>query len=660
MPEQVQRIYEFDNFRLDVRNRELLRDGAPVTLPGKAFDMLVVLIENGGRLVEKDELFSRIWPDQIVEESNLTVQVSAIRKALGERKENPHYIVTVPGHGYRFIGNLTNVNEEEEMTVIERHSISRLRVENENVPSDNNRLAAVNPIGQIPAIIAPGSQINSSGRRRASMWGVAFLAVLALTVAGLGLVFALKRLRPPAETVSAFPIKSIAVLPFKPLDAGNRDQSLELGMADALITRFSGLKEIMVRPTSAVRKYNGLEQDAIAAGREQQVDAVLDGSLQRSGDRLRVTVRFLRVADGQVLWTDHFDDKFTDIFAVQDRVSAKIVGLLAVRLTEQEQKVLTKRNTDSPQAYELYLKGNHSSGTEEKLRTNIEFFQRAIKLDPGYARAYAGLADSYMKLGGPHGYYAPRETFPQAKGALLKALEIDEALAEGHELLGTYKLFYEWDWAGAEQELKRAIQLDPNNGAAHEWYGVYLQSRGRFDESLVEKKLAQKFDPINPNIIADVGYTFFFARRYDAAMEQYRKALELNPNYAWCYVALAEAHLREGTYGEAIAEINKSLSLDGDNRTIAILGYAYALAGRHDEARKVLSQLEELSKRKYVPAFFIAIIYVGLEDKDEAFDWLEKAFQERNPNLVNLKVQPIFDQIRSDPRFVNLLQRIGL
>jgi tetratricopeptide (TPR) repeat protein len=366
------------------------------------------------------------------------------------------------------------------------------------------------------------------------------------------------------------------------------------------------------------------------------------------------------VADGQTLWTERFDDNFTDIFAVQDRVSEKVAGLLAVKLTEQEQMRLTKRDTDNTQAYELYLKGNYSSGTEEKLKNNIEFFQRAIKLDPGYAMAYAGLADSYMKLGGPRGFLGPRETFPKAKEALMKALEIDETLAEGHELLGTYKLFYEWDWAGAEREFKRAIQLDPNNSGAHERYGSYLQSMGRFDEALVERKLAQKLDPINPAVIASVGQTLFLARRYDEAMEQYRKALELNPNYSWGHVALADAYVRKGMYEEAIAEVNKALSLEGNTSAIALLGNVYALAGRHEEARKLLGQLEVLSKQKYVPPFFIAAIYIGLGEKDRAFEWLEKAYQEHHPHLVNLKVQPVFDPIRSDPRFADLLRRMGL
>lgn len=634
MTTPAHRIFEFGPFRLDTAERVLLRDGKPVPLTLKAFDVLLLLVENSGHIVEKDQLMNRVWAGSFVEEGNLKVTVSMLRKALEDGNGGAHYIETVPRRGYRFLAGVNAVAAESLDLVMHERTRETVTIDRQGIVISRDKSS------RLPLIFA-GALLISLG------------------IVG-GFFLLQKRTQPVAPTVSTAPITSIAVLPFKPLDVNNRDQSLELGMADTLITRLSGLKEIVVRPTSAVRKYGGLEQDAIAAGREQQVDAVLDGGVQKSGDRLRITVRFLRVADGHTLWTKHFDENFTDIFSLQDRVSEKIAGLLVAKLTEQEQTLLTKRHTDNPQAYELYLKGNHSSGTEERLKQNIEFFQRAIKLDPGYALAYAGLADAYMKLGGPHGYRAPRETFPQAKEALMKALELDGTLAEGHTLLATYKLFYEWDWSGAEWELKRAIQLDPNNSSAHEWFGIYLQSRGRFDESLVEKKLARKFDPINPGIIANVGYTLFFARRYDEAMEQYRKALELRPNYAWCYVALGESYLQKGMYGEAIVEVNKALGLDGDTRTIAILGYAYALAGKHDEARKLLSQLEELSKRKYVPTFFIAIIYVGLGEKDRAFEWLDKAYQERNANLVNLNVQPIFDPIRLEPRFGNLLRKVGL
>jgi adenylate cyclase len=269
MSQQKRQIYEFDNFRLDVPNRELLRDGTPVALPAKAFDMLVVLIESGGRLVVKDDLFSRVWPDQIVEESNLTVQVSAIRKALGERKEKPHYITTVAGHGYRFTGN-------------------------------------VKPSRSSPARI-----------------------------------------------------KSIAVLPFKPLVASERDESLELGMADTLITRLSLIGQLTVRPTSAVRQYIKLEDEAAKAGRELMVDAVLDGSIQKSGDRVRVGVRLVSVEQGQTLWTEQFDETFLNIFEVQDAISRKVAGALAVKLGGEEMARLGKHDTDSSEAYELYLKGRY-------------------------------------------------------------------------------------------------------------------------------------------------------------------------------------------------------------------------------------------------------------------------------------------------------------
>jgi DNA-binding winged helix-turn-helix (wHTH) protein/TolB-like protein/Flp pilus assembly protein TadD len=627
------KTFEFGPFLLDTTERVLLRDGRPVPLTLKAFDVLLLLVENRGHIVEKDRLMNHVWGGSFVEESNLKVTVSRLRKALEDDHRGAPYIETVPRRGYRFLAGVNSAGAGSLDLVLSERTRATVTIDRAGIVTGQDR-----------------------SRRLPFLLAGALLIVLVI-VGG----FFLLRNRTPSvvRSVSAAPIKSIAVLPFKPMVADSRDESLEVGMADTLITRLSGLKEIEVRPMSAVRKYAGLEQDAVAAGREQRVDAVLDGSLQRSGDRVRVTVKFLRMADGQTLWTERFDENFTDIFALQDRVAEQVAGLLVARLTEQEQMLLAKRNTDNPQAYEFYLKGNYSSGTEERLKKNIEFFQQAIKLDPGYALAYAGLADSYSKLAN-RGFLAPRESSPKAREALMKALEIDETLAEAHAVLATHKLSYEWDWPGAEREFKRAIELEPNNSGVHDRYGSYLQSRGRFDEALAEKKLGQKFDPKNFAVIATVGYTFFIARRYDEAIERYREAVELERNYSWGYVFLAEAYGQKGMYDEALAEVNKALSLAGYTRAIATLGYIYALAGRGDEARKVLGQLEELSKRKYVPAFFIATIHIGLGNKDQAFEWLEKAYQERNPNLVNLKVHPIFDPIRSDPRFANLLRKVGL
>jgi DNA-binding winged helix-turn-helix (wHTH) protein/TolB-like protein len=405
MTKPAQKIFEFGPFRLDTAERVLLRDGQPVPLTLKSFEVLLLLVENSGHIVEKNELMNRVWAGSFVEEGNLKVTVSMLRKALEDTNGGKLYIETVPRRGYRFVAGIKDLTAESLDLVMHERTRETVTVHEEGIVTDQSRSS------RLPLLLAG-----------------ALLIILGI----VGGFFLLRnRTQSLAPTASAAPIKSIAVLPFKPLDVNGRDESLELGMADTLITRLSRLKEVVVRPTSAVRKYAGLEQDAIAAGREQRVDAVVDGSLQRSGDRLRVTVRFLRVADGQTLWTDRFDENFTDIFAVQDRVSERVAGLLVVQLTEQEQILLTKRNTDNPQAYELYLKGNYSSGTEERLKKNIEFFQRAIKLDPGYAVAYAGVANTYLQLGGPRGFLAPHETFPKAKEAVMKALELTKRSLRG-------------------------------------------------------------------------------------------------------------------------------------------------------------------------------------------------------------------------------------
>ena len=662
MLEQKQQLYGFDNFRLDVSNRQLLDDGRPVALPAKAFDMLVVLIENGGRLIGKDELFSRVWPDQIVEESNLTVQVSAIRKALGDHKDNPRYIVTVPGHGYRFTGIVLSLDEEEEEVVIERHSRSGLVIESSQEQTGAVESALSKNFAAQNVSLTARDEAAVSTRPRAVGWRTPLFAGLVLIAVSLSVFLLLKRSGSPDKSASTTPIKSIAILPFKPLVAASRDESLELGMAEALITRLSSLREIIVRPMSAVRRYSGLEQDAVAAGRELQVESVLDGSLQRAGDRLRVTVRLVRVADGQTLWTEQFDENFTNIFAVQDRVSEKIVGLLALKLTGQEQTLLTKRYTDNTAAYELYLKGGYfSSRSEDRLQKSIEFFQQAIALDPNYAAAYIGLASAYTTLGGVSGFRPPGENFPKAKTAVMKALEIDETLADAHALLASYKLKYEWNWPEAERELKRALELDPNNAAAHDAYGTYFQSMGRFDEALAERKLAQKFDPVSPSSVANVGYPLYYARRYDEAIGHFQRALELNPDYSWGHLWVGQAYVQKGMYEEAIAEINKAITLSGGNiRALATLGHAFAAAGKRDEAQKVLVELEQLSKQMYVSPYFMAVVYSGLEEKDQAFHSLEQAYQERHAYMVLLKVEPVFDPLRSDPRFAGLMRRVGL
>jgi DNA-binding winged helix-turn-helix (wHTH) protein/TolB-like protein/Tfp pilus assembly protein PilF len=637
MSAQNVRIYEFGPFRLDAQRRRLLREGEAVPLKPKDFDTLLALVEEGGHVLPKETIMERVWPGSFVEEGNLSLHISNLRKALGEKRDQHKYIVTVPGQGYEFVASVRELKENESDLVVTESSKTSIAIEE----------VAAYP-HYLPAAL--------SQNKRRLMATVSLLFVI-----GLGAYY-FKARRETAATSTA--VKSIAVLPFKPLAAANRDESLELGMADTLITSLSNIKGITVRPTSAVRQYSDLQQDAVAAGRELQVEAVLEGNIQRSGDRVRVTARLIRVADGTALWAQQFDEKFGDIFSVQDSISQRLTSTLSLKITGEEKELLSKRPTDNSQAYEMFLKGRYFYGgivTEEGLKKSIDYFQQAIKLDPNYAEAYVGLANAYMRIGNVWGFLSPRETFPKAEPILKKALELDQSLADVHASLATYKLYYEWDWAGAETEFKRAIELNPNVGKAHHEYATLLQVSGRFDEAVAERELARKLDPLSPNAVATVGYPHYYAGRYDEAIKYFKQALELDPNFSWSHLWMGQAYLEKGMHQEAIDEIQKALKLsEGSTRALATLGYAYAVAGKRAEALKVIANLDELAKQKYVSPYFIAVIYAGLKDRDAAFAALEKAFEERQPYLTHLNVEPVFANLREDPRFDDLLRRIGL
>ena len=494
-------------------------------------------------------------------------------------------------------------------------------------------------------------------QNRAAFGLLVFIAVSLIAMA-LALYFSSQRKGAPSVT----PIKSIAVLPFKPLVADRRDEALELGMADTLISKLSNIKQVTVRPLSAVRKYANLDQDAAAAGREQNVDAVLDGNIQRSGEKVRVTVRFVRVTDGHEIWSEQFDESFTDIFAVQDSVSRKVTGVLAVALTGDEDKLLTKRHTSNVEAYQLYGLGRYhlTRLTDDGFRKGRDYFQQAINKDPNYALAHAGLADANNRLSGWNAV-APKEGFPAAKKAALKALEIDEGLAEAHTQLGVTKLLYDWDWMGAENEFKRAIEINPNNPDTRYLYGLYLSAMARFEEAVTEMKRAQELEPISLEKIAGIGDARYYQRHFDEAIAQYQKALEMDQNSGYAHWALGNVYLHKGMHEQAIAEYQKSIPLSGDSPDEpASLAYVYAISGKMQEARQILGDLQQRAKRSYVAPTMIASMYAALGEKDQAFAWLDKAYEERDFILIFLKVDPMFDRLRSDPRFATLLRRIGL
>jgi serine/threonine-protein kinase len=498
------------------------------------------------------------------------------------------------------------------------------------------------------------------GSRIQSRAAIVVLTIFAVVLVGLGLAIYSSRREQPLPNKS---IKSIAVLPFKPLIAESRDEALELGMADTLINKLSNIRQVTVRPLSAVRQYTRLEQDATTAGREQKVDAVLDGSIQRSGEKIRVTVRFVRVADGHEIWSEQFDEKFTDIFSVQDSVSRKVSGLLAITLTGDEKERLTKRQTGDVEAYQLYLIGRYHLNrlTDDGFWKGRDYFQKAIDKDPNYALAYAGMADAYYRLSS-FNVISPEEGFPRARVAALKALELDDQLAEAHTTLGAVKLLYEWDWNGAEAEFKRALEINPSYSDAHETYGNYLsQVMGRYDEALIEMRRAQELDPLSVEKNVGIGDVFYFQRRYNQALEQYQKVLEMDPNSGFTHWALGNVYVQKKSYEEAIAEYQKAISLSGNSPDEpASLACAYALSGRRREALLVLNELTKRSKRSYISPTVIAFIYIALGEKDEAFRLLEKAFEDRDFILVLLNEHPQFDGLRLDARFADLVRRVGL
>ena len=656
MPKQDRHLYEFGPFRLDTSERLLLRDGARVPLTDKAFDTLVALVRRAGRLSSKEELMAEVWPGDFVEENNLDKSISAIRQALGEKPSAPEYVETVRGRGYRFVARVS----EGAGAAAEGHSraqvYDRRGAESATAAGDGGARQATED--KIPPVTPLG--VRGLLQPLPLILGASLMAV-GLSVAGYYLLSS--RARQPKTAA----VRSIAVLPFKPLAAGNRDESLELGMADTLITRLGVLHGIVVRPISAVHRYTGLGQDPAAVGRELGVDAVLDGSLQRDGERVRVTARLVRVEDGRLLWAGKFDERFTDIFAVQDAISGRVVQSLSLSLNSEQERQLAKRDTGNAEAYLLYLKGRYfwNKRTGEATRKSIEYFEQAIAVDPGYALAYSGLADAYRSLA--YGAAGGVEFFPRSKAAALKALALDDTLAEAHTSLGAALELYEWDFPGAEREYRRAIELNPGDAVAHHRYGVFLTRTGRIEEAHAELRRALELDPLSLPINADAAGPFVRSGDYERAEEQLRKAIEIDPNFPRAHYLLANLYTQMGRYEEAIAEAQKTAALNaprqqggGAPRVGYQLAYIYAKAGRAREARQVLDELESSPDRRDSLPYFHALTYAALGEKERAFALLEKLYEIRSPELIELRHDPAWEGLRGDPRFQDFLRRVGL
>ncbi len=586
-------LYEFGPFHLDTSERLLLRDGVRVPLADKAFDTLVALIRRKGHLATKEELMTEVWPEAFVEENNLDKSVSAVRQALGDRPSAPTYVETVRGRGYRFLRPVIEVPGGEAIlkSLGETKSEEALLTATQSAPTHRNRFKSL--------LLITGASVLVVGLSLATYFWLTIRA---------------KRVQ------TALPPKSIAVLPFKPLASDSHDESLELGMADTLITKLGNLRDVTVRPISAVRKYTSLDQDSIAAGKELGVDAVLDGSMQRA-------------------------------------------------VSNDDERRLAKRYTENTEAYQLYLKGRYfwNRRTEESTRKSIDYFEQAVSLDRNYALAYSGLADAYWVLHIVGQGHEGEQLRAQAEAAALRALALDDTLAEAHTSLGEIKEVFDLDFQSAEREYKHALELDPNYAVGHQRYGFFLNRMGRVDEARTELKRALELDPLSPVINAEAARPFIRSRDYVAAIEQLKKAVELDPNYPRAHNLLAHCYTRMGKYDEAIKEARKAAALstrsqqaDSAASVSYQVAYIYAVAGRIPEARSVLKELERSPSPRNDQLYTHALAYAALGERERAFTLIKKLYDTRNIDLVALKFDPAWDNLRTDPHFQELLRRFGL
>ena len=640
-------IYEFGPFRVDALRRTLLREGKQVRLPSKAFEILLVLLEGKGRLVEKDELMQRVWPDTVVEENNLTVNVSALRKSLTESPGEHRYVVTVPGRGYQFVAEVRQVGGER---------------------SRESEQELVNQIATTSALAQPNgaaSQTDSIKRQKyidrevnRHKRGVLLILAVVLATAIMASYFAYSRhVAGGSKPGTTF----IAVLPFANETGDANAEYLSDGISESLTNSLSQLPGVKVAARSSTFKYKGTSADLQEVARALGVGAILTGKVTQRGENLAISVELVDASDKTQIWGAQYNRKMSDLLEIQREIAREIVAKLKLKVSTEGNDP-AKHYTDSNEAYQLYLKGRFywNKRTAEALQKSIEYFNQAIDKDPRFALAYAGLADSYVV---PANRLAPRETMPKAKAAAIQALALDETLAEAHASLGRVLAVFDWDWTNAEKEYKRAIELNPRYATAHQWYGGYLSVMGRSDEAIAERERALELEPLSLVINFELGLSYYHARDYDKAIGQFQKTLELDQTFPAVHSYLPAAYEQKGMYKEAIAEFRQSIPLaNGSESTIskAGLGHVYAVTGRKGDAAILLDGLKETFAREYLPASNIAMIYAGLDEKDQAFTWLDKAYEQRAFQLQWINLDARWDNLRSDPRFQDLLRRIGL
>ncbi len=609
---QNKSIYEFGSFRLDPAQHILLRDGQLVSLTPKVFETLRILVESGGQVVEKDELLNKIWSDTIVEEASLAKNISVLRKVLSENGSGESGIETIPKRGYRFT---TPIKECE-----------------------------AKPADPIP-------EFKSTPKKK-----VFWAAIVLVLLSSLGFAGYKWSVGKSSETKSE-DIKSVAILPFKPLNSSEEDEVLGLGMADALILKIGQLNKVNVSPTSSIRRFTTQPQiDAVSAGKALNVESVLEGTIQRTSDRIRITAQLVNVSDGRQIWSDKFEEKTADFFALQDAIAVRVANSLVAQFTEAERKRMADRGTNNPEALRLYILGCIwvERETTEGFNKSIEYLNKAIELDPNFSPAYAALSYTYTEASESH--LSPSEAMPKAKLYAERALQIDDASIWANYQIAWVKMLYDWDWNGAESGFKRSQELDLTSPRPYFGYGSLLALTGRREEALAQLEKAKKINPINvigANILYRTG-------EYDQAIAESKKALELNPNRITSLQWIAMSYEAKGMYEEALSYFEKARQVEDTPELKAFESRTQALTGNKEQAKATIEELKVIAQKRYVSPFYLAVIYAGLGEKDEAFVWLEKAYQDKSWWMATLRSNPQLDNLRDDPRFQDLLRRVNL
>jgi TolB-like protein/DNA-binding winged helix-turn-helix (wHTH) protein/Flp pilus assembly protein TadD len=623
-------VVRFGAYEFNPDSRELRREGMRVRLEGQPVAILKMLLDRRGELVTREELQKQLWPeDTFVDfEHSLNSAVKRLRAGLNDSAEHPRYIETLARRGYRFVAPV-NVTETGGKSV-------------------DSALIKSRPEGPV------------SFRRRWLWWLIAASAACVVTVAAFGWRHSRQRPVAPAAPV----IRSLAVLPLQNLSGDPSQEYFADGMTEELIGRLSRIHGLQVISRTSAMHFKNTQLSVPEIAKLLGVDAIVEGSVIREGSQVRVHAQLIRGATDRHIWAEEYQREYRSILAVQQEVAQSIAERIEISLTPQERGSLASAHPVDPEAYEDYLKGRYyfNQRTEGPLNRSIGYFQQAIKRDPSYALAYCGLADAYAVLGF-RGGMPSKDALSRAKAAALKAVKLDDTLAEPHASLAFIAETHEWDWATAEREYRRALELNPSDARTHHWYAGYLMYMGRFEDGISEARRARDLDPLSLPLNNALAGRLLVASRYDEALAQVQKTLELNPNFAPAHQTLGWAYLHRGKREEAILEFRKALQLSGtdDADLVLDLGFAYATAGNGQEARRILAKLKKLHQRGLVPSGSIAILYGALGELNEAFAWLEKAYEERDPQLTYLTVPGRrFDPLRHDPRFQQLVHRIGL